>query len=75
MSFFPLNKNTIALSSVAIITIGFFIAGLYEVLDYIIVKVLLFGGLGILMIIAITHAIKSEVKKNRLEDELQDDSH
>ena len=50
MRFFPLNKNSIALLIVAIIAFGFFAAGMFEVLDYFIIKALLFtlfGGLRI----------------------------
>ncbi len=72
---FPLNRNSIALSFVALIAIGFFIAGLFNVLDYFIVKALLFLGFGALVITSISYALKNETKKNRPEDKLQDDSH
>ena len=75
MKFFPQNKNSIALSFVGLVTIGFFIAGMFEVLNYFIIKALLFSGYGILLIIAINYALKNEAKKNRPEDKLQDDSH
>jgi hypothetical protein len=75
MKLFPLNKNSIALSFVALIAIGFFVAGLFNVLDYFIVKALLFSGFGALVIISISYALKNETKKNRPEDKLQDDSH
>ncbi|WP_439152467.1 hypothetical protein [Winogradskyella sp.] len=54
--------------SVAIVGIGFFTAGMFEVLDYIIIKALLFGGFGILIIMAFVFAFKNSVKKNRPED-------
>lgn len=72
---FPLNKNTLSLTSVAIITIGFFVAGMFKVLDYVIVKVILFGGFGLLILMAFVFAFKNSIKKNRPEDKLQDDSH
>lgn len=63
MSWFPLNKNTIALILVATITIGFFVAGLLEVLDYFIIKALLFIGVAFLFGIAFYYGIKND-KKN-----------
>lgn len=75
MKLFPLSKNSIALSFVGIVTIGFFVAGLLEILDYFIVKALLISSFVILVIIAITYALKNDNKKNRLEDKPQDDSH
>ncbi|WP_299521265.1 hypothetical protein [Winogradskyella sp.] len=61
--------------TVSIIGIGFFIAGLLNVLDYFIIKALLFGSFGVIAIIAFWHAFKNYAKKNRPEEELQDDSH
>ncbi len=75
MKLFPLNRNSIALSFVTIITIGFFAAGLLKVLDYFIVKALLFSGFVALVTVAINYALKNDIKKNRPEDKLQDDSH
>ncbi|MFC0604157.1 hypothetical protein [Winogradskyella pulchriflava] len=75
MKLFPLSKNSIALSFVAIITFSFFVAGLFEVLDYVIIQVLLFTSFGALLVIAIFYALKNDNKKNRPEDQLQDDSH
>jgi len=73
MKWFPINKNTIALLFVIIVTLGFFIAGLFEVLDYLIIKFLLICGYIGLVTVAIFFAVKN--RKNRLEDKLQDDSH
>jgi len=73
MKWFPINKNTIALLFVIIMTLGFFIAGLFEVLDYLIIKFLLICGYIGLVAVAIFFAVKN--RKNRLEDKLQDDSH
>ncbi len=75
MKLFPLNKNSIALLLVGAITIGFFMAGLLKVLDYFIIKALLFSCFATLVIVAISYALKNESKKNRPEDKLQDDSH
>ena len=75
MKLFPLNRNSIALSFVVIITIGFFIAGLLKVLDYFIIKALLFSGFVALLVVAINYALKNDDKKNRPKDKLQDDSH
>jgi len=63
MKLFPLNKNSIALLFVGVITIGFFIAGLSNILDYIIIKVLLFSGSVTLVIVAIGFALKNDTKK------------
>jgi len=75
MKLFPLNKNSIALLFVGLVAIGFFAAGLFKVLDYFIIKVLLIGGFAILLVISIIYASKNKIKKNRPEDKLQDDSH
>ena len=73
MKWFPINKNTIALLFVITITLGFFIAGLFEVLDYLIIKFLLISSLIGLIIVALMFALKN--RKNRLGDKLQDDPH
>ncbi len=73
MKWFPINKNTIALLFVVKITLGFFIAGLFEVLDYLIIKFLLISSLIGLIIVALMFALKN--RKNRLGDKLQDDPH
>lgn len=75
MRLFPLNKNTMTLMSTGLISIGFFVAGMFEVLDYFIIKVLLFVGFAMLILVAFVYAFKSDMKKNRPEDDLQDDSH
>ncbi|WP_296386466.1 hypothetical protein [Winogradskyella sp.] len=75
MKLFPLTKNSFALILVALVTFGFFVAGLLKVLDYFIVKALLFIGFGALVIVAISFALKNDTQKNRPEDKLQDDSH
>lgn len=75
MKLFPINRNSLALMVVAIISIGFFISGLIEILDYFIVKALLFVSFGVLVLIAFWYAFTNEPKKNRPEAQLQDDSY
>ena len=75
MKLIPTSTDSIALTCVLIITISFFTAGLFDVLDYLIVKAILFTSFGGLVIIAIYFALKNDDKKNRPEDKLQDDSH
>lgn len=75
MKLIPLNRDTIALAFVCVVVFVFFVAGLFKVLDYFIVKAFLFISFGGLVIVAITYAIKNDAKKNRPEDKLQDDSH
>ena len=73
MNLFPLNRNSIALILAIIITVGFFLAGLLDILNYFIVKLLLFISFGTLLITAVGFAIKNDTKKNRPEEKLQDD--
>lgn len=68
------DKNSFSLIIVTIVGIGFFVAGLFEVLDYFIIKALLFTLFGGLFLVAFWNALKNDTKKNRLEDKLQDDS-
>ena len=75
MKFFPLNKDTISLSISSLVAIGFFVAGLSEVLDYFIIKALLFMGFGALFFVAIFFTMKNNAIKNRPEDKAQDDLH
>ena len=63
MKLFPLTKNASALLFVTFITIGFFVAGLLKILDYFIIKVLLFTGFVALVAVAINYAIKNDNKK------------
>lgn len=75
MGLITLNKTTIPLIIAFAVAIGFFISGLFEVLDYFIVKVLLFTGFGVLFVWAMRAALINANKKNRPEATLQDDSH
>ncbi|WP_215936982.1 hypothetical protein [Winogradskyella psychrotolerans] len=71
----PKTTDAIVLSCVTILVLSLFIAGLCDVLDYFIIKVMLFICFGSLFITAIIFAAKNDVKENRLEDTPQDDSH
>ncbi|MEF3078846.1 hypothetical protein [Winogradskyella poriferorum] len=74
MKLFPINKNSLALIFVTIVALGFFVAGMFEVLDYFIIKVLLFTLFSGLLIFAFWFGFINDTKKNRPEDEAQDDS-
>ncbi len=69
-----INRNTITLTGAVIVSLGFFIAGLTNVLDYYIVKILLFTGFSMLLCLAIVTVLQKASKKNRLENSSQDDS-
>ena len=69
-----INRNTITLTGVVIVSLGFFVAGLTNVLDYYIVKILLFTGFSMLLCLAIVTVLQKASKKNRLENSSQDDS-
>lgn len=71
---FPLNNNTIALSFVAIITLLFFIAGAFGVLDYVIIKIIIIGLTAAIASIVSVILFKKDLIKNRPEDNPQDDS-
>ncbi|WP_299100790.1 hypothetical protein [uncultured Winogradskyella sp.] len=75
MKFIPKTENGIALASVAVLTFSFFFAGIFDILDYFIVQVLIFLGFGALFFAAVNFALKNDSKKNRPEDKLQDDLH
>lgn len=70
---FPINKDTISLISVGIITVSFFVAGILDILDYFIFKVLIISGVGILVIITSVLLFKNSLKNNRPEDKTQND--
>lgn len=75
MKLIPTSTDAIALTCASILGLGIFVAGLCDVLDYFIVKALLFLGFGTLFVFAIINMIKNETKKNHPEDNPQDDSH
>ena len=62
---FVLTKNTFALILTALITFGFFFAGIFGILDYFIVKALLF--LGFLLLAIYVFLIVSAENKNHLK--------
>lgn len=56
------NKNTLVLLGSGLIALGFFVSGILDILDYFIVKALLFlafGALAIYLFIAVTRSSKS----------------
>lgn len=75
MKFIPKTKDSIALTFVGLLAIGFFLAGMFDILNYIIIQILTFLCFGGLLAVAVYFALKNEVKKNRPEDKLQDGSH
>ena len=71
---YPISKDSIALIAVAFTAFGIFIAGLTDVLNYIIVKAILILSFISILVTAIIFGIKNMEKENRLEDTPQDDS-
>jgi len=70
---FQVNNNTISLCLVALITLGFIIGGVFELLYdpfFLIVLISLTGIIGITVLVVL---IQKSIKKNRLEKEIQDD--
>ena len=55
-----LSKNTLALIFTGILVFGFFISGIFGMLNYIIVKALLFSGFGALVAVLVWIAIKDQ---------------
>ena len=75
MRLIPKTKDSIALTMVTAIAIGFFVAGIFDILDYFIVQMLLLLSFVRLLSVGISMAIENDRKENRPEDKLQDDSH
>ncbi|TVZ59338.1 hypothetical protein NA63_1866 [Flavobacteriaceae bacterium MAR_2010_105] len=48
-----MNRNSIALMYTGILTLSFFVCGIIGVLDYFIIKILLFLALGLLLLYCI----------------------
>lgn len=71
---FSFTRNNIVLAGVATITLGFVFAGIFDVLDYFIVKLLLFSGFTVLFVVAVLVIVDEKKRKNRLDDQTQDDS-
>lgn len=70
---FSFTRNNMVLAGVIIITLGFIVAGVFDVLDYLIVKFLLFSGFTALFVMAVLVIIDEKKRKNRLGDNSQDD--
>lgn len=57
------SKNTLALIYTGLLVFGFFISGIFDVLDYIIIKLLLFTGYALLGFILVWIAVKEPDSK------------
>lgn len=62
-----MNKDTLTLIYTGIIVAGFFIAGIFNVLDYFIVKAILFLGYLVLFIYLIKNVFIGTKNKNHLD--------
>lgn len=62
-----MNKDTLILIYTGIIVAGFFIAGIFNILDYFIVKALLFIGYLVLFIYLIKKVFIDKKHKNHLD--------
>lgn len=62
-----MNKDTFALVFTGLIVAGFFTAGILDVLDYFIVKVLLFIAFAALVVYVLIVVIKDSENKNHLK--------
>ncbi|NNC44614.1 MAG: hypothetical protein HKN99_01890 [Winogradskyella sp.] len=70
---FSFTRNNLVMAGVIIITLGFIIAGVFDVLDYLIVKFLLFSGFAVLFVVAVLVIIDEKKRKNRLGENSQAD--
>ncbi|MEY8848794.1 hypothetical protein AB9K26_08260 [Psychroserpens sp. XS_ASV72] len=68
------SKNSLALIYTGIILLSFFLSGIFDVLDYLIVKALLFIGFGILGALLVWIAVKEPNKKITSNNTTQGDS-
>ncbi|RZN80912.1 MAG: hypothetical protein EVB11_11125 [Winogradskyella sp.] len=71
---FPLNNNTLSLSFVVIITVLFFVSGAFDILDYVIIKIILIGLTASIGVIVSIILFKKGLIKNRPEENPKDDS-
>lgn len=64
------TKDIIALICTGIVTIGFFVAGIFKVLDYLIVRAVLFGLFFGLILLVATHGkwSASEMEQEQTEE-------
>ena len=61
------SKNTLALIYTGVLLFGFFISGIFNILDYIIVKLLLFAGFALLGVVLVWIVLKdTEVTKQKI---------
>ena len=60
------SKNTIALIYTGVLVFGFFISGILDILEYIIVKLLLFSGFALLGFILVWVALKEPNPKEKI---------
>ena len=62
-----MNTNKLGLLFTGLITIGFLVAGILDILDYIIVKALLFLAFTLLVVYLIIQVLKEAENKNHLD--------
>lgn len=62
-----LTENNVARALTILVVTGFFVSGVLDILDYVIVKVILFGSTTILFIGVLFYLYKQETK-NRPKD-------
>ncbi len=70
----PLTKNSIPLYIIAVIVVTLFVSGIFDVLDYAIIKYGLICMTSIIAVIVGFVLFKSSLKQNRPEQNTQDDS-
>ena len=61
------NRNTIALVFSGLIVAGFFVSGILDILDYLIVKAILFSAFALLAGHLILTVLKDSENKNHLK--------
>lgn len=59
------SKNNIALIYTGVLMFGFFVSGVFDLLDLIIVKILLFSGFGVLGAILVWIAVKDQQSESK----------
>lgn len=68
-----MTKNTLSLILVTVVVTTFIFAGIFDILHYFIIKLILISCLGYLGINVSIILFKSSLIKNRPKEELQDD--
>jgi len=61
------NRNTLSLVFSALIVAGFFVSGVLDILDYLIVKGLLFSSFALLAVYLVVIVLKDSESKNHLK--------